>query len=106
MLQVLWSGSGPMTAADVRMSMTGDLAYTSVATVLSRLFAKGLVTRNPVGRTFRYEPVITREDWYASKMTAVLKEAPNHRLILAGFVGKLSKRDLNELRRLLADGAD
>lgn len=103
-LEILWSGRNPMTASVVRSSMSGNLAYTSVATVLVRLWEKGLVKRRGEGRAYVYSPTLTREEWFAKRMAAVLNEAPNHAALLAGFVGKLSKRDLAELRRLLADG--
>lgn len=103
-LLVLWNAANPLTAAEVRVELSNALAYTSVATVLTRLCEKGVVKRRSYGRAFRYQPTISREDWYARRMTAILSEAPNHRALLAGFVGKLSKRDLAELRKLLDDG--
>lgn len=100
-MQVLWNGHQSMSASNVRNAMSGNLAYTSVATVLARLWDKGLVERRFEGRAYVYKPTVTRDEWFASKMTEVLRQAPNHRALLAGFVGKLSKRDQAELRRLL-----
>jgi len=102
-MQVLWAQQVPMPPSEVRAHTRGDLAYTSVATVLIRLWEKGLVRRHQSGRAYAYEPAISREEWYSNKLNAVLAEAPNHRDLLAGFVGRLSKRDLVELRNLLAE---
>lgn len=38
------------------------LAYTTVLTLISRLWARGLLAREPEGRGFRYRPVQTREE--------------------------------------------
>ena len=37
-------------------------------------------------------------------MNAILNEATNHRELLAGFVGKLSKRDRKDLHQILGQG--
>ena len=51
-----WACCGMTTAAltpgEVRDALGGDLAYTTVMTVLTRLFEKGLVTRTQQGRAF------------------------------------------------------
>ena len=44
-LDVLWRADGPVTPADVRTAMGTDLAYTTVMTILVRLWEKGLTER-------------------------------------------------------------
>lgn len=39
-----------------------ELAYTTVLTVVSRLWSRGLLSREPEGRGFRYRPAKTREE--------------------------------------------
>jgi predicted transcriptional regulator len=39
------------------------LAYTTVLTLVSRLFARGLLVREPEGRGFRYRAAKTREEF-------------------------------------------
>jgi predicted transcriptional regulator len=39
-----------------------DLAYTTIMTLLSRLHARGLVTRERDGRAYRYAPARTRDE--------------------------------------------
>lgn len=102
-LAVLWSTTDPLSIADVQSQLRGDLAYTTVATVLGRLVTKGSATRLSLGRAYAYQAAITRDEWFASKMVAVLNDTPNHRRLLAGFVNKLSARDRESLRALLDD---
>jgi len=104
-LDVLWDTNEPLQAADVREALGSRLAYTSVATVLSRLWEKGSVSRLLAGRAFAYRPTLTREEWYAEQMLAVLENSPNQRALLAGFVDKLSRRDRDAIRRMLDEGS-
>jgi len=94
-----------MTTSDVGARLSSRLAYTSVATVLSRLIDKGFVVRSRTGRPYRFSAATTRDEWNSARMAQVLGESPDHRAVLANFVGRLSKRDVEALRRLLEDDA-
>jgi len=61
-LKILWT-LGEANVKDVRQALTErrNLAYTTVMTVLDRLARKGRVARRKVGRSFMYEPVLSRE---------------------------------------------
>ena len=52
-MQVLWE-EGACTVSDVQPKLKGDLAYTTVQTMLNVLLKKDKVTREPDGRAFRY----------------------------------------------------
>jgi BlaI family penicillinase repressor len=60
-LKVLWT-LGEGNVKDVRQALTvsRNLAYTTVMTVLDRLARKGGVARRKVGRSFVYVPVLSR----------------------------------------------
>lgn len=105
-LHVLWDASESLQPAEVQQRLTANLAYTSVATVLTRLTAKGLVSRQLMGRHFVYEATLTHDEWYAGRMMAILRDTSNHSSLLAGFVSKLSSRDRDALRSLLSEGDD
>ncbi|MEV7997262.1 BlaI/MecI/CopY family transcriptional regulator, partial [Streptomyces sp. NPDC086077] len=55
-LAALREADGPATAGWVRQRLGGDLAYTTVITILTRLLAKGAVTRERAGRSFAWTP--------------------------------------------------
>ena len=59
---MLWN-LGEGTVKDVRDGLTAshNLAYTTVMTVLDRLARKGGVARRKSGRSFLYEPVLSKE---------------------------------------------
>lgn len=100
-LSVLWAEDGPLTAAEVLDRLETPLAYTSIATVLSRLFDKGLVARTLEGRAFAYRATKSESDLIADRMRVAVSASSDSREVLARFLGKLSRRDLRELRRLM-----
>ena len=55
-LRVLWAADGPLLPGEINERLDVGYAYTSVATILTRLQAKGWVVRTPAGRAFAYEP--------------------------------------------------
>jgi predicted transcriptional regulator len=61
-MQVLWQG-GECTVGDVAGEITKerDLAYTTIATMLRKMEARGLVAHRVEGRTFVYRAAIDAE---------------------------------------------
>lgn len=61
-MRVLWE-RGEATVADVQELLGSDppLAYSTVATVLSRMERKGLVTHRVEERQFYYRPTISKD---------------------------------------------
>ncbi len=47
------------------LNRTRKLAYTTVLTLISRLWSRGFLTREPEGRGFRYRPAKTRDELLA-----------------------------------------
>jgi predicted transcriptional regulator len=101
----LWALGEPATPAAVRDAMGTDLAYTTVMTILTRLWQKGLVTRRRSGRAYAYTPSLTEADLTAQRMRATLATASDPKAALSRFVGSLSTREARTLRALL-DGSD
>jgi len=105
-LRVLWATDEPLTPASVNERLNGDLAYTTVMTVLSRLHKKGLLERRPHGRAYCYRPALSESEYAARRMAGALDAASDHAQVLAGFVDGLSERDAEHLRRLLRQAED
>ena len=62
-MERLWK-RGEATVRDVveDLSRTRSLAYTTVMTIMTRLYAKGLLARVRDGKTYRYRPAFSREE--------------------------------------------
>lgn len=102
-LSRLWAGGGGLTAAEVVEAMDNPPAYTTITTILTRLWQKGLVERRERGRAFAYWPLVGEAEFAASKMRANLEAASNREAALSHFVGTLSKRDERALRRIIEE---
>ncbi len=62
-MQVIWESGEPVTVTEVQQAIKGrNLAYTTVATMLRRLEARGLVSHVSEGRRFLYSARIEPSD--------------------------------------------
>ncbi|WP_425825564.1 BlaI/MecI/CopY family transcriptional regulator [Streptomyces fractus] len=100
-LAALRTAEGPVSAGWVRDRMGGDLAYTTVVTILARLQAKDAVTRRREGRSFVWTPVADEAGLAAFKMRKVLDAEADREAVLASFVTSLPEGDERLLRDLL-----
>ncbi|MER6130304.1 BlaI/MecI/CopY family transcriptional regulator [Streptomyces sp. NPDC001795] len=101
-LAALWAADGPMTARQVRERLPGDLAYTTVLTILSRLYDKGMLVRHRKGRGYAYEPARDEASHTAERMHTLLERGSDREAVLTRFVSELSEQDEQLLQRLLS----
>ena len=102
-LAALWASPTPLSPADVQEAVGGDLAYTTVMTILVRLLAKGAIERSKVGRSFQYRPVVAEADVVAEQVRRLLDLGQDRDAVLQGLVGGLHPDEEATLRRLLAE---
>lgn len=100
-LSALRAADGSASAGWVQERLGGDLAYTTVITILTRLLAKGAVTRERVGRAFVWSPASGRAGLAAHRMRKVLDAETDRQAVLASFVTALGPDDERLLRELL-----
>jgi predicted transcriptional regulator len=102
-IDVLWDAAGPLTPGQVHEVLSGErsLAYTTVMTILVRLWRKGRLDREPRGRAYAYRPLQSREAYAASRMDEVLGRTKDRPLALSYFIATLKPGDRARLRRLL-----
>lgn len=91
----------PATTAWVQRRLGGSLAYTTVITILTRLLAKGVVTRQKAGRSFVWAPTTDEAGLAALRMRRVLDGESDREAVLARFVTTLPPDDEQMLRELL-----
>ena len=105
-LSTLREADGPATAGWVQERLGGDLAYTTVITILTRLLAKGVVTRERSGRSFVWTPVADEAGLAAHRMRRLLDGESDREAVLASFVTSLDADDEKLLRELLGRTGD
>jgi predicted transcriptional regulator len=102
----LAAADGPLTPAEVQAEIGGDLAYTTVMTTLSRLYAKQALERSPRGRAFAYRLVgdasIAHASLTAHQMRALLEAGEDRASVLSRFVQTLDGDSAQLLRELLS----
>ncbi|SDJ26580.1 Predicted transcriptional regulator [Frankineae bacterium MT45] len=100
-LALLWAADRPMTAGDLVVEFGGTLAYNTVQTILIRLFDKGVVRRELVGRAHAYLPVFDDAGLVARRMYDQLQGADDVELVLSRFVDTLDPHLRQALRARL-----
>jgi len=103
---VLWEAQEPLSAGEVRDRLARDddeLSYSTVVTILSRLYEKGSLQRRRDGRSFRYAPVADEVGLAARRLSALLDEVVDRQAVLSRFVEELPDDDEVMLRRMLAE---
>ncbi len=101
-MNLLWDRGGWMTPGEVHAALAdSSLAYTTVMTVLVRLWQKGRLERQRDGRAYAYHPVVTRDQDAAARMEELLARAGNRSAVLGHFLDAIDPADRDQLRRLL-----
>lgn len=94
-LEILWrrsSATVPQIVTAVHQS-GHPVAYTTVLTVVSRLHARGLLTREPEGRSHRYRPALSEAELLSRASDAAV----------AGVLDRYGQTALRQFALRLAD---
>lgn len=104
-MEVVWAERWEAFAvSDVHEALEHDreIAYTTVMTTVSRLFDKGVLTRERDGRRYMYKPAYTREEFLRAMTREVLDRLPAvaRDEAVSYLVDHLEEADLATLDRL------
>ena len=89
--------------AEVQAAVGGDLAYTTVMTILVRLHEKGVIERTKVGRAFAYRPVVAETEVVAEQVRRLFAHGNDRAAVLQGLNDGLRPEDETMLRAMLAE---
>jgi len=108
-LSICWTRR-ELSVRDACELLSSPVAYTTVMTTMDRLFKKGLLSRQKVGRAFLYSPTATRDELegaVAAELVHSLLDRDGEPLpILSSLVDAVSERDLallDDLERLVRE---
>jgi len=105
---VFWA-LGPLPSEDVvaALESQGRWQESTVKTFLNRLLKKGAVRARKENRRYIYSPVLTRDEWLSSESHGFLDRLFGGRVApLVSYFSqqrKLSKKDIDELKRLIKE---
>ena len=107
-MEILWRRS-PLPTEAIVAALEGEQHWqeATIKTLLNRLLKKKALRAEKDGRRFLYSPVITRDQWLLSESKGLLDRLFAGRVapLAAHFSrhGKLTKRDIADLKRLIAE---
>ena len=109
-MRAIWARGEPVTVREVLGDVETDrpLAYTTVMTVMGNLERKGWLRRHTEGRAYRYEPLVSAEEYSAGLMRQALQASTDRPAALIHFIEELSAdeaRALEEAYRRLTGRA-
>jgi predicted transcriptional regulator len=101
----LWAADAPRSVREVLEELQPErtIAYTTVMTVMERLFRKQMLTRVPDGRAFLYSPAQSRADYTAGVMADTLASSTDKLATLVHFADRVSPREAKQLLQALSD---
>jgi BlaI family transcriptional regulator, penicillinase repressor len=103
----LWA-RGEATAEDLVAALGERQQWqeATIKTLLNRLLTKGAVKAERDGRRYRYQPVLEQDAWVLEESSSLLQRLFGGRVapLVAHFSehGKLSRKDIDELKSLIA----
>lgn len=110
-MEVLWRRS-PIVTEEVVAILIGQQEWqeATIKTLLNRLLKKGAIRAEKEGRRYVYSPVLLRDDWLSNESKGLLDRLFGGRVapLVAHFGrhGKLSKKDIADLKRMIAEMDD
>ena len=100
-LKVLWAADRPLLPAEINEQLDAGYAYTSIATILTRLQAKGLVERSLSGRAFAYQATVDESELAVRRIGELLDSSSDRTQVLSRFIGGLPPREVKAIRALI-----
>ncbi|MEJ0007844.1 MAG: BlaI/MecI/CopY family transcriptional regulator [Steroidobacteraceae bacterium] len=110
-MEVLWKRN-PAGTEEIVASLASLRQWheSTIKTLLNRLLRKGAIRATREGRRNLYTPILKREDWLGGESAGLLDRLFGGRV--APFVAhfgrhrKLTRRDIEELKRLIGEFED
>jgi predicted transcriptional regulator len=101
----MWNTDAARSVRDVMEELQRErtVAYTTVMTVMERLFRKGMLTRVEDGRAYFYSPAQSRADYTAGLMADTLASSTDKAATLVHFADRVSAGEAKQLIKALAD---
>ena len=103
-MEVIWKlESATVRQVHAVLAESGaDLAYTTVKTVMTRIYERGYLRREAEGKGFRYWPTDSREDfiarWTRDVFTGLMEDMSDP--VMSAFVDELSPEEAETLAEL------
>ena len=105
-MEVVWR-MGKATVAEVHAALAAErtIAYTTALTTMRALERRGMLRHEMVGKAFRYEPAVSRDDYTHASVDKLVGDLFGGRReqLLCHLLGdeRIGRDDLDRIRRAL-----
>lgn len=108
-MQAVWKCTPPVSRGELEKALLPlyPMAQTTLLTLLTRLAEKGFLSVEKKGRANYYIPLVAQEDYLADQSRRFVDQLCGGNISLFASAlcdSGLSKKELDELRRLLEEG--
>ena len=108
-MQAIWACQSPVARTDIEdiLFQTHPMAMTTLLTLLTRLSEKGFIHIEKVGRSSRYIPLVSQEDYLSAQSKRFVDKLCGGSISTFATAlcnSGLSKEELAELRDMLERG--
>ncbi len=107
-MDILWNkGNATVKEVNEQLSKKGEkYAYTTIMTILDRLYKKGILDREKEGKGYRYFPKISKkefEEMVTEKVISdILKANPETAVAaFSGIIEELSEDEIKKLKEMI-----
>lgn len=103
-MERVWAWRRPVSVREVLDDLVRerDVAYTTVMTIMERLYRKEFLRRERAGKAYLYEATSSREAYTAALMSDALATSVDRQGALVHFVDEMAPDEVEALRRALA----
>ena len=108
-MQAIWACKAPVARTDIEdiLFKTHPMAMTTLLTLLTRLSEKGFIRIEKIGRSSRYIPLVSQEDYLSTQSKRFVDKLCGGSISTFATAlcnSGLSKEELAELRDMLERG--
>lgn len=102
-MQILWRLDKGFVNDIIALCGEPKPKYTTVATFIKILENKGFVTHEPIGKSHRYYPLVSKEEYAKNRMTTMLSAYFDGSLArMVSFFSKHENISMQEMEEILA----
>ncbi len=100
-MNIIWDKKSA-TVSQVKEALKDKFAYTTIMTVMDRLYKKGILQREKEGKGYRYYPTLTKEEFEKELAKKVVKEIIREKpsTVVSAFEGVIEELPEEEIRKI------
>ncbi len=107
-MEIIWNkGNATVKEVNEQLTRSGEkYAYTTIMTILDRLYKKGILDRKKEGKGYRYFPKISKEEFEEmvteKVISDIVKANPSTAVAaFSGIIEELSEEELKKLKEMI-----